>query len=77
MATHSETTMSVNAPKPEIMPPIDYADHTVEVDTRWLFTDRPDSKVRSGSSEARTDEDPRDGADLTPAQINELLNARK
>jgi hypothetical protein len=69
--------MSVNAPKPEAMPHIDYADHTLEIDTRWMLTERPGLKARKTSSDTGANEDPGVGADLTATQVNELLHARK
>ncbi|MBC7982930.1 MAG: hypothetical protein H7Y02_03655 [Candidatus Obscuribacterales bacterium] len=66
--------MSLEAPKPIAMPSIDYADHTVEIDTRWLFADRPelDAKMKA-AEESRDHGDTRVGVDLTATQINELL----
>ncbi len=78
VSTHSETLMPINAPKPHEMQPIDYADHTLEMDTRWMLADKPELKAQVKSSDAETDdEDPRVGADLTETQINELLHRRK
>lgn len=70
--------MSVDAPKPVPIEPIDYADHTVEMDTRWLLADRPEIKAAMESAaEAMDNEDPRVDSDLTATQVNELLNLVK
>jgi hypothetical protein len=68
--------MSVDAPKPVPMQPIDYADHTLEVDTRWLLADRPELKEAMERASEAMDEDPRI-TDLTATQVNELLNLAK
>ena len=67
--------MSVNAPKPEETPAIDYADHTVEVDMRWLLARRQERNKLAESSEAADGETP-DGSELDPSQISELLNRK-
>jgi hypothetical protein len=68
--------MAINSPKPTEIPSIDYADHTLEVDTRWLLAHREQLQAQKGAMEEGAD-----GADLSPdlssTQINELLNRKK
>jgi hypothetical protein len=66
--------MSVNAPKPLDMLPIDYADHTLEVDIRWLLSERPELSEHAGNEDT---EDPRTAANLTAEQVEELLSRGK
>jgi len=65
--------MSVNAPKPVEMLPIDYADHTLEVDIRWLLAEKPEL---SKHSDAGDTEDPRAAVGLTAEQVEDLLNRK-
>jgi len=67
--------MSVNAPKPEEMPAIDYADHTVEVDMRWLIARRNELNKLAESSESADGKTP-DDSELDASQISELLNRK-
>jgi hypothetical protein len=66
--------MSVNAPKPIEMLPIDYADHTLEVDIRWLLAEKQELSKQADAIDA---DDPRAATDLTAEQVQELLNLRK
>jgi hypothetical protein len=59
--------MSIDAPKPVALPEIDYSEHTLEMDTRWLFANKPELK--------RADSSAIDGSDLDDTQVNELLTA--
>jgi hypothetical protein len=69
--------MSVNASKHEELPAIDYADHTVEIDTRGLFANRPEFKAHAESSQVGQHGEAATGAELTPSQTHELLSRRK
>ena len=63
--------MSVDAPKPAVAPQIDYADHTLEVDTRFLFANNPQLKAFiDGHRNAES-------SDLDETQVNELLTQGK
>ena len=70
--------MTVEAPKPLVMPTIDYADHTVEIDTRGLFNAMA---ALQRENEARDElaalQDSNCDADLTVAQIHSLLSHGK
>ena len=62
--------MTIEAPKPASLPDIDYAEHTLEMDTRFLFANQPELK-RAYDSHAVG------GKDLDDTQVNELLSKGK
>lgn len=66
--------MSADAPLPIDMLPIDYADHTLEVDIRWLLAEQ--AKQTAGNDAGDTD-DLHAVPDLSADQVDALLNPRK
>ena len=69
--------MSADAPRPVEMLPIDYADHTLEVDIRWLLAEKQEQAKRAAGTDADDNDDPRAATSLSPEQVDELLNLRK
>lgn len=69
--------MSADAPRPVEMLPIDYADHTLEVDIRWLLAEKQEQAKRSAGANDNDNDDPRAALSLTPEQVEDLLNPRK
>ena len=57
--------MSLEAPKQAVLPDIDYAEHTLEMDVRFLFADQSRFKKDAAASEPEH---------LDDTQVNELLN---
>jgi hypothetical protein len=68
--------MPENAVKPPDQSFIDYADHTVEMDIRWMLNDKSNTPTQPRDASS-TNDDPTVVLDLTATQVHELLNDKK
>jgi hypothetical protein len=64
-----------HAPKPADEIPIDYADHTLEVDIRWTSADTAVVQQRNAENFAGND-DPTVVLDLTTTQVHKLVGGK-